>query len=186
MKKNRKTLLILVGVGLFMFIFAFANVPFYNMFCRAIGFNLSPDYQPGDDRNAAGAGDGREIKVLYTGVVAGDLPVSFKAKKSVQKAIVGQTFENEYRFVNLSSDTVYFRPVHSILPEDAAKKFTMVKCFCFDDMTMAPGEERVIPVISTLDPSLGPEIQSVTLHYTLFEKSKEDFKGKDGVSTAQK
>ena len=186
MKKNKKTLLILAGIGVVMFVFAFAYVPFYNMFCKAVGFSLSPDYQPADGAKAAKTGDKREIKVLYTGVVAGDLPVSFKAKKSVLKATVGEPFDNEYRFVNLSSDTVYFRPVHSILPEDAARKFTMIKCFCFDDMKMAPGEERVIPVIATLDPSLDPEIESVTLHYTLFGKSKDEFKGKDGVSTAQK
>ena len=112
--------------------------------------------------------------MLFTGVVAGDLPVYFKPKYSIEKVKVGQKFENEYKFVNMSSDTVYFRPVHSILPEDAAKKFTMTKCFCFDDQTLAPHEEKTFPVISILSADLNPEVEQVTLHYTLFEKDKSE------------
>jgi cytochrome c oxidase assembly protein subunit 11 len=74
----------------------------------------------------------------------------------------------------MSDDTVYFRPVHSILPEDAAKKFTMTKCFCFDDQMMLPREEKTFPVISIISKELNDGIEQVTLHYTLFEKSAQD------------
>jgi len=74
----------------------------------------------------------------------------------------------------MSNDTVYFRPVHSILPEDAAKKFTMTKCFCFDDQTLLPHEEKTFPVISILSADLNPDVEQVTLHYTLFEKDRAE------------
>jgi cytochrome c oxidase assembly protein subunit 11 len=74
----------------------------------------------------------------------------------------------------MSDDTVYFRPIHSILPEDAAKKFTMTKCFCFNDQTLAPHEEVTYPVISMLSSDLNPDVQQVTLHYTLFTKDPKE------------
>jgi cytochrome c oxidase assembly protein subunit 11 len=163
-----------------MFGFAFAQVPLFSLFCQKIGFAISP---LSDVKEAS---DGREVKVLFTGVVAGKLPVYFKAKRSIETVKIGQKFENEYKFVNMSDDTVYFRPVHSILPEDAAKKFTMTKCFCFDDQTLLPHEEKTFPVISILSADLNPDVEQVTLHYTLFEKEKDEMqKSRDLPNVAQ-
>ena len=180
-KRNRRLgMFLLAPVAIGMFMFAFAQVPLFRMFCQKIGIAISPL------TTVQEASNGRDVKVLYTGVVAGKLPVVFKAKHSIQKVKVGQKFENEYRFVNMSDDTVYFRPVHSILPEDAAKKFTMTKCFCFDDQTMLPHEEKVFPVISILSADLNSEVEQVTLHYTLFEKNPEEMeKDRDLPNVAQ-
>lgn len=168
-KRNRKLAIFLLSpVAVAMFLFAFLQVPLFQMFCQKIGIAISPLSA------VAEGGDGREVKVLYTGVAAGKLPVYFKAKHSIQKVKVGERFQNEYRFVNMSDDTIHFRPVHSILPEDAAKKFTMTKCFCFDDQTMLPREEKVFPVISILSAELDAKVEQVTLHYTLFQKDASE------------
>jgi cytochrome c oxidase assembly protein subunit 11 len=168
-KRNRRlTGFLLIPIALLMFGFTFAQVPLFRLFCQKIGFAISPL------SNVKESADGRDVKVLFTGVVAGDLPVYFKAKHSIENVKVGQRFENEYKFVNMSNDTVYFRPVHSILPEDAAKKFTMTKCFCFDDQTLLPHEEKTFPVISILSADLNPDVEQVTLHYTLFEKDRAE------------
>jgi cytochrome c oxidase assembly protein subunit 11 len=168
-KKNRRLLLfVMIPIALVMLGFTFAQVPMFRLFCEKIGFGISPnsDIEEGEG--------GREVKVLFTGVTAGSLPVYFKAKKSILTARIGKRFENEYHFVNMSDDTVYFRPVHSILPEDAAKKFTMTKCFCFDDQTMLPHEEKDFTVICALSKDLKDDVEQVTLNYTLFEKNPED------------
>ncbi len=168
-RKNKKlALLLLIPVIVLMFGFTYAQVPLFRLFCQKIGFSISPlnDVQYAET--------GRMCKVLYTGLAAGTLPVYFKPKESVQTIEVGQPFKNSYRFVNMSKDSVFFRPVHSILPEKAAKKFTMTKCFCFDDQAMAPGEEKSFDVISVLSADMDPEVEQVTLHYTLFEKNPED------------
>lgn len=168
-KRNRRlALFVLVPIVPLMLAFTLAQVPLFRIFCQKIGFAISPLT---DVQETSG---GRDVKVLFTGVVAGDLPVYFKPKYSIEKVKLGQRFENEYKFVNMSDDTVYFRPVHSILPEDAAKKFTMMKCFCFDDQTMLPHEEKTFPVISILSADLNPEVEQVTLHYTLFPKDKAE------------
>lgn len=167
-KNKRLATLLLIPVVIIMFGFTYVQVPLFRMFCQKIGFSISPlnDVEYADT--------GRMCRVLYTGVTAGTLPVYFKPKQSVQEVEVGKPFENEYRFVNMSKDTVHFRPVHSILPEKAATKFTMTKCFCFDDQTMAPGEEKTFKVVSVLSADMASEIEQVTLHYTLFEKNAED------------
>ncbi len=168
-RKNRRLLLfVMVPIALGMVGFTFAQVPLFRMFCQKIGFGMSPLTEVQESEG------GRELKVLYTGVVAGKLPVYFRPKYSIQTVNVGKKFENQYKFVNMSDDTVYFRPVHSILPEDAAKKFTMTKCFCFDDQTLAPREERTLDVISILSADLNEEVEQVTLHYTLFQKVKSE------------
>lgn len=168
-KRNRRLgIFLLAPIAIGMFAFTFGQVPLFKIFCQKIGIAISPL------TSVVETSGGRDVKVLYTGVVAGTLPVYFKAKHSIQKVKVGQKFENEYKFVNMSDDTVYFRPVHSILPEDAAKKFTMTKCFCFNDQTMLPHEEKVFPVVSILSADLNSDIEQVTLHYTLFEKNPEE------------
>ena len=168
-RRNRRLgLFFLVPIVVIMIAFTFAQVPLFRMFCQKIGIAISP---LASVKESSG---GREVTVLYTGVVAGTLPVYFKAKRAIQTVHLGEKFENEYRFVNMSDDTVRFRPVHSILPEDAAKKFTMTKCFCFNDQTLAPHEERTYPVVSVLSADLDPDVEQVTLNYTLFEKSPEE------------
>jgi cytochrome c oxidase assembly protein subunit 11 len=172
-RKNKKlALFLLVPVMLFMFGFTYVQVPLFRMFCQKIGFSISPlnDVQYADT--------GRMCKVLYTGLAAGTLPVYFKPKESVQTVEVGKPFKNSYKFVNMSKDSVFFRPVHSILPEKAATKFTMTKCFCFDDQAMAPGEEKSFEVISVLSADMDAEVENVTLHYTLFEKNPEEMEKK--------
>ncbi|MBI5058785.1 cytochrome c oxidase assembly protein [candidate division KSB1 bacterium] len=175
--KNRQLLLyLMIPVTLIMFGVAFAQVPLFRIFCQKIGFGQSPLTDVSESEG------GREVKVLFTGVAAGNLPVYFRPKRSIMTAHLGQKFENAYNFVNMSDDTVYFRPVHSILPEDAAKKFTMTKCFCFDDQMMLPREEKTFPVISILSKELNDEIEQVTLHYTLFEKNPAEMEFGRNVS----
>ncbi|HEY3296395.1 MAG TPA: cytochrome c oxidase assembly protein [bacterium] len=161
-------MLVIVPFLLAMFGFAFAQVPLFRMVCQKLGFAISPL------SNVKESSNGREIEVLFTGVVAGKLPVYFRPKYAIQTVKAGQRFNNEYHFVNMSDDSVYFRPVHSVLPEDAAKKFTMMKCFCFDDQALGPREEKVFPVISVISADLDSSVQQVTINYTLFEKKRED------------
>lgn len=165
---RRLVVLLLIPVVLVMFGFTFAQVPLFRMVCQRLGFGLSP--------NAVGteSSGGREVTVMFTGVVAGKLPVYFRAKHATVTTHVGERFNNEYHFVNMSDDSVFFRPVHSILPEEAAKKYTMIKCFCFDDQALGPHEEKTFPVMAMLSSDLDSTVEQITLNYTLFQKSRED------------
>jgi cytochrome c oxidase assembly protein subunit 11 len=167
-KKNLKLFLILAGLGIFMFVFAFVNIPLFRMYCQKVGIAISPNSKAESGTES----DGREVTVLFTSVVANNAPILFKPKDSYQNIIVGETAKNEYRFVNLSNDTIYFRPVHSVLPEDAAKKLTLSKCFCFDDQVILPHQEYILPVLYSFKTDLDSEVENITMHYTLFPKEK--------------
>jgi cytochrome c oxidase assembly protein subunit 11 len=159
---------ILVPLVVAMFGFAFAQVPLFKTFCQIVGFAQSPN-----SANVKAGGSGREVSILFTGIAAGKLPVFFKPLHSVEKIKLGQRFDNEYKFINMSSDSVFFRPIHSVLPDAAARKFTMLKCFCFNDQAMGPHEAKTFPVIYMLSSDLDTSVQQISLNYTLFEKSRE-------------
>lgn len=169
MSKNKKLGLVLGGVGILMFAFAFANVPAFKMFCRKLGFGLSPN---NTEAKVSGAADksGREVEVIFMGVVAGGAPIVFEGVEATKEVRLGQQAETAYRFVNLSKDTIRFRPVHSILPEGAATRFSLKKCFCFDDQTLLPEQEVTMPVVFSIAADLDSNVERVTLNYTLFQK----------------
>lgn len=152
-----------------MFGFAFANVPAFKLFCRKLGLGLSPN---NTEANVSGAAvqNSREVEVLFMGIVAGGAPIAFDAVEATKEVKLGRQTETAYRFVNLSNDTIRFRPVHSILPEAAATRFSLKKCFCFDDQTLLPKQEVTLPVVFSIAADLDSSVERVTLNYTLFQK----------------
>ncbi|OGC77205.1 MAG: hypothetical protein A2145_05350 [candidate division Zixibacteria bacterium RBG_16_40_9] len=138
------------------------------MYCQKVGIAIAPNSKASSEYKS----NGRQVTVLFTSVVAANAPILFKPKESFQTIKVGETAKNEYRFVNLSNDTIYFRPVHSVLPENAATKLTLSKCFCFDDQVILPHQEYTLPVLYSFKSDLDPEVENITMHYTLFPKEK--------------
>ncbi len=144
-------------------------MPVFKLFCRKLGVGLSPN---NTEAKATGApvSNNREVEVLFMGIVAGGAPIAFDAVEPTMEVKLGRQTQTAYRFVNLSNDTVRFRPVHSILPQTAATRFSLKKCFCFDDQTLLPRQEVTLPVIFSIAPDLDTNVERVTLNYTLFQK----------------
>lgn len=165
-KSNLKLSLILVGVVVGMLGFAYVNVPLFKLYCQKLGIGLSPN----SEAKATSQPSDRKVTILFTGLVAGDMPLAFKPDKSFEEVRLGAPSRNEFHFVNLSDDTLRFRPVHSVLPEKAASKLTLTKCFCFDDQVILPRQSYTLPVVFTFAPDLDPQVETITFHYTLFQK----------------
>jgi len=170
MSRNTKLLLILLALGVGMFAFGYANVPLFKMFCSAIGINVSTPQDIQRAQQETTLDKSRPLKVLFTTTVNDGLPILFEADKSRAEVYLGQTDEVQYRFVNLSADTLYFRPVHSVYPAEASNKYNMIKCFCFQDMVLLPHEEATRPLVYSFHNDLDPQITRVTMHYTLFKR----------------
>lgn len=172
MTRNNKLLIGLAALGIGMFAFGYANVPLFQMFCSAVGIQVqNPDNIRVGTLDADGEVDtGRDLKVLFTTTVNDGLPVVFESSKSRATVHPGATDQVDYRFVNLSADTLYFRPVHSVYPAEANKKYDMIKCFCFQDMILLPHEEQVHPLVYSFHTDLEAKVQRVTMHYTLFKR----------------
>src|SRR4030067_2515999 len=170
MKKisNWKLARVLGGVVVGMLAFAYVNVPLFRIDCQRVGIAISHNVEAKANQEPSD----RKVTILFTGVVANDMPIAFKADKAFEEIKLGEESKTSYHFVNLSNDTIYFRPVHSVLPENAATKRTLSKCFCFDDQVILPHQEYTLPVLYSFKSDLDPEVENITMHYTLFPKEK--------------
>lgn len=156
----------MAGVVVGMLVFAYVNVPLFRMYCQRVGIAISPN----TEAKVNLAPVDRKVTVLFTGVVADDMPIAFKADKAFEEIKLGEESKTSYHFVNLSNDTIYFRPVHSVLPEKAAARLSLIKCFCFDDQIILPRQSYTLPVVYSFASDLDPEVERITFHYTLFRK----------------
>ena len=165
-------LFLLMSVAIILFILAFANVSPFNRFWSVLEGDLS---MPGEfmavDRQEP-VDSSRALKVIFVTSVSDDLPIAFGPEKHQTNVLIGESDQNMYHFTNLSDDTLYFRPVHSVFPSKVSGDYKMLDCFCFKDMVLMPHEEADIPMIYYIKPTLDSEVSSITMHYSLFKREK--------------
>lgn len=152
-------------IGLAMVGFAFINVPLFRVFCTHLGI-----YVPANEKLAASTGPintSRNINVLFSGVIAKGLNITFAPADSMQTVHLGQRSEDKFTFTNNSDQTVRFRAIHDIYPYQAATHLALIQCFCFSDQTMAPHTSKTLPVIYQVNAGLDPLVSRVSLMYTL-------------------
>lgn len=173
MNKNKKLMILLLLTAAAMTTFAFANKELYALFCQAIGISQSPN-DPNMVVNEADIDDNREVKVVFTTSTMKDVPVKFSVKEQTFPIVLGKLYENEYNFINQTADTLYFRPIHSVYPPAASNKYSMVKCFCFDDMILMPKEELTLPLSFRFSPDVDPKVNRIVMNYTLVTRERDD------------
>ncbi|MGE5176945.1 MAG: cytochrome c oxidase assembly protein [Hyphomicrobiales bacterium] len=168
---------ILVSIVTFMFLFAYANVPLFKLFCQRFGLGNSGKAATrgwtADVSSVTQDVLDRDIKVKFFGVAASGLPVRFGPSVDAVHVHPGKPVHLEYTFVNMSDDSVYFRAVHSIAPEEAAREFQLIQCFCFEDQTLGPRETRKLPVYFSLSPRTPTNVNEILLSYTLFPRDPD-------------
>jgi cytochrome c oxidase assembly protein subunit 11 len=159
--------LMLIVVG--MFGFGFALVPLYNVFCDLTGLN-------GKTANEASAvemfkiDENRNIKVEFLASLNEDMPWEFKAKQESVVIHPGKPVRIEYMVKNKTDRDIVGQAIPSVSPGLAAKYFQKTECFCFTEQVLKAGEEKTMPVVFVVDPSLSEDIGEITLSYTFFIK----------------
>jgi cytochrome c oxidase assembly protein subunit 11 len=151
---------------------AFAAVPIYEAFCRVTGYGgttQTADAAPSQVLQ-------RSIEVRFDANVAPDLPVEFAPKQMSQTLHIGETGLAFYRIRNTSDQPIVARATYNVTPHMAGPYFVKLECFCFQDRTLAPGEEADLPVVFFVDPEFvsdpdTSEIGTVTLSYTFFRSA---------------
>ncbi|HEY9856487.1 MAG TPA: cytochrome c oxidase assembly protein [Stenomitos sp.] len=166
LKKNQRTLMWLGLVLVFMTFFAWGLVPFYRMVCQKFGVGTIPQ-KPDPTQVSKGVGS-RVVTVRFVGMT--NVGTAARIEPLVQKVDVkvGQTTEVDYRFTNLSDHVLVFQPVHSVVPARADAMLHKLQCFCYQQQTLKPKESKVLPLSFWMDDKLDPEINTVTLQYTLY------------------
>lgn len=168
-KRMALTAAIAAGVVAGMTGLAFAAVPLYDAFCKLTGYG-------GTTQEAAAAPSqilDRRIEVRFDSNIAPGLPIEFEPKQVSERLRIGETGVAFYRVRNLSNEPVVARATYNVTPHVAGQYFAKLECFCFQDRTLAPGEEAELPVVFFVDPELvsdpdTAEIGTLTLSYTFF------------------
>jgi cytochrome c oxidase assembly protein subunit 11 len=156
-----------------MFGFGYALVPIYKAICEATGINILAL----GERDVPGAKTGlaansqidltRTITVEFDANARG--PWKFKPQNSSLQAHPGELMTVMYEFQNTQDHRMSAQAIPSYAPHQAAMYFNKIECFCFQQYTLDPGEEKQWPVVFVIDGKLSKDVNTITLSYTFFE-----------------
>lgn len=174
-RRNTRYGIILSAVVAGMFLFAYANAEFFVMLCERAGILTARQTQVSD--SGIDGTLGRDLDVHFTAMVNDGLPLSFSMVHRTQKTRVNGWQINDYRFTNLSNQTIYFKPVHDVFPTKAglAQTLELRKCFCFDLQKIGPGESYTLPIEYRFNDSLPNGVSVIKMSYTLFPSTQKDY-----------
>src|SRR4051812_47256492 len=149
---------------------AYAAAPFYNWFCRATGFNGTPQVATATPSDAPLA---RSIAVRFDANLAGGLPWKFEPEQTEIEVRIGEVVTVYYSVTNQSARTTVGQAAYNVAPLTVGAYFQKINCFCFTEQTMAPGEKREMPVVFYVDPSIADDhendgLNTITLSYTFY------------------
>ncbi|RST29571.1 cytochrome c oxidase assembly protein [Sphingomonas ginkgonis] len=177
-RKNR-TALYAAGFVAFMLALAFASVPLYRMFCQATGFEGTTQRAkraPGADL-AAGM-----MQVRFDANVAPNLPWKFEPEQATVEIRPGARTLIYYRAKNLAARAITGQAAYNVSPDQSGIYFNKIQCFCFNEQTLAAGQEVRMPVVFYVDPKIRTDettrdVHEITLSYTFYPVEKSGASG---------
>lgn len=168
-RKNKRILLAVLTTVVVMVGVSFAAVPMYRLFCQVTGFG-------GTTQTAQELPDQileREVVVHFNAATAPNMPWIFKPEERSIKVKLGQRGLTSYRSKNKANIPTSGTAIYNVTPLKVGKYFHKIQCFCFDEQTLAAGEEMQMPVLFFVDPSMNDDpnmndVKSITLSYTFY------------------
>lgn len=147
----------------------YAAVPFFTLFCRATGYEGTPQRVAGDDAREGH----RMLRVAFDTNVGGGLPWRFEPESDAVHVRTGKATTVFFRAENLSDREIAATAVFNVTPAVSGAWFDKIQCFCFSEQRLGPHEKAEWPVVFFLDPKLESDpsmaqVESITLSYTLF------------------
>ena len=126
----------------------------------------------------------------FDGSVRG-LPWRFGPEQVTQTVRIGQTSLAFFEATNTGSQPMTGSSTFNVVPEAAGAYFRKIKCFCFQEQTIAPGQTARFPVVYFVDPEIvsDPEarrIDEIVLSYTFFPVEPKQAEGRSTAGAAQK
>jgi cytochrome c oxidase assembly protein subunit 11 len=176
-RRNRRTMLSLAMLVTGMLCMAYASVPLYQLFCQVTGFG-------GTTQKAEAAPHetlDRVMHVRFDANVSRDLQWEFKPMQTEVSVKLGEEMLIFYKAKNISNETLTGIASFNVTPEKSGPYFNKIACFCFNNQTLAPGEEIEMPVSFFVDPELVKSrtmdgIKTITLSYTFFRAKDQQVK----------
>ena len=169
----RRTVVRSVATLVGMFAFAFALVPLYDVFCRVTGINGKVD-TTAQAIVHEGVDDSRYVTVQFITRNGSGLPWNLEVETRQIRVHPGQTTEVGFAFHNASGEGTWGRAVPSVSPSNATRHLRKVSCFCFEEQHLAAGERLELPLVFQLARDLPPDVNTVTLVYTLYPVTRDE------------
>ena len=168
-RRNRRTVLAAFALVAGMVGVSFAAVPLYGLFCRVTGFAGTPMIGGGA---APGAGAQR-LTIRFNANTQPNLPWRFEPAQPSQTLHVGEEGVAFYHARNLSAAPATGISAYNVTPEVVGRYFHKTACFCFEEQTLAAGQEVDMPLAFWVDPRIAEDpntrdIRTITVSYTFF------------------
>jgi cytochrome c oxidase assembly protein subunit 11 len=183
-RRNRRVAAGVFGVVFGMVGLSFAAVPLYDLFCRVTGFGGTPMIG-----QAAPAEPGEfMVTVRFNANTQPNLPWRFEPAQPAAQLRVGEEGIGFYRARNLSDRPATGVSTYNVTPEVVGKYFHKTACFCFEEQTLAPGQEVDMPLAFWVDPRIATDpntrgIRTITINYTFF-RTLQDAERAGAVASA--
>lgn len=170
-RRNRLLAFTLAGLMGGMLGLSFAAVPLYRMFCQLTGYGGMPRI----DASASPGMVDRKITIRFNADVNSTMPWKFAPVQRAVTLRLGEEAVAFYEARNPSSSPITGVATYNVTPEKAARYFNKTACFCFDEQTLAPGQEMSFPLSFWVDPAIAEDpatrdIAEITLSYTFFRR----------------
>jgi len=148
---------------------AFASVPLYQLFCQVTGYG-------GTTQRAEAAPtevSDQFVTIRFDGNVAADLPWTFRPNQREVRVRLGEKSNVSYHVKNISDRTTTGQALFNVTPDAAGLYFNKIECFCFNNQTLAPGEEVDMGIVFYVDSEILQseelhDLPGITLSYSFF------------------
>jgi cytochrome c oxidase assembly protein subunit 11 len=146
------------------FAFGFALVPLYDVICEAAGIRVND----APSQIAESAATDRRVTLEFMSMLApgGEWELVPDTKEMVVQP--GRLQEARFRIRSRASVPVTAQAVPSVAPSYTARYLQKTECFCFTPQHFSPAQEREFTVRFILDPELPPQVDRMTLAYSMY------------------
>jgi cytochrome c oxidase assembly protein subunit 11 len=164
--RNRDTFRKLTVISLLMFGFGYALVPLYEKICEVTGINqiVKPDAVVNTQVDTS-----RQIVMEFDANVRGEIAWELVPRERKRTVHPGELVHVVFDLKNASDTSVQAQAIPSYGPQRAGQHVKKLECFCFTQQEIRAGENRELPVVLVIDPSIPADVHTVTLSYTMFE-----------------
>ncbi len=153
---------------------SYAAVPLYYLFCQATGYGGTPN------RAAAAPGATGEgvITVAFDTNVDAKLPWVFEPEQRSVEVRLGEQRLVYFRATNTSDKPIIGHATFNVVPDDAARYFSKIQCFCFSEQRLNAGQSVEMPVVFFVAPEIASDrstrtIRQITLSYTFYPAARQ-------------
>ena len=148
---------------------SFASVPLYRLFCAVTGYAGTPQI----GQEAAPGATRQHITVRFNANTNPNLPWDFRPVQDELRVPLGDEHLAFYTARNEADTPVTGVALYNVTPDTAGKYFHKTACFCFNQQTLAAGQQMQFPLSFWVDPAIAKDpntadIRTITLSYTFF------------------